>query len=141
MNLSEAIELANEVHLDQVDKGGAPYILHLVRVAAKMETDEEHIVAYLHDALEDGHVSIADLPPESLAALDALTRRPSESYMEYIRRLAENALARKVKMADLEDNMDLSRITHLRPEDYRRHEKYTKARAYLGAIIDRNRAG
>mgnify|MGYP001609121086 CR=1 FL=1 len=136
MNLQEAIELANEVHFDAVDKGGEPYFLHLVRVASKMDTDEERIVAYLHDALEDGHVSIADLPAESLAALDALTRRPSESYTQYIRRLAEDPLARKVKLADLEDNMDLARIPHPRKEDYRRSEKYAKAKTYLETIND-----
>ena|SRR3990167_5919339 len=136
MTLQDAIELANEIHLDAVDRGGQPYFLHLVRVAAQMDTDDEKIVAFLHDALEDGNVSLGDsLPPESLVALDALTRRLNEHYSDYIGRVAKNPLAVKVKVADLEDNMNLARIPTPKQADIDRWRKYEKAYMRLRELV------
>ena len=117
MNLSElsriklprAIALAAEAHDGQVDKAGAPYILHPLRVMLQMETDEERIVAVLHDILEDTHVdghTISNLfGSEIFTAVYALTRQKDETYHAFIERAKKNPLARKVKIADIRDNL------------------------------------
>lgn len=133
--LTDAIELAAQIHDGQTDKGGTPYILHPLRVMLKMATDEERIVAVLHDVIEDsdGRVTLERLTSmgfsgEITEALDALTKRPGEAYGDYIQRLkAASALARKVKLADLEDNMDLARIAEPSAQDRERVEKYRAA--------------
>lgn len=113
--LSRAIELAVWAHHGQLDKGGQPYILHALRVMLAMSTEEERIVAVLHDAIEDGpgdsrsRIKTSGFSDAVLAALDAVTRRSDETYRAYIARLSGNALARRVKLADLADNLDARR--------------------------------
>lgn len=139
--LTDAIELAAQIHDGQTDKGGEPYILHPLRVMLRMATDQERIVAMLHDVIEDseGRVTLERLTSmgfsrEITEALDALTKRPGEAYGDYIDRLkAASKLARKVKLADLEDNMDLSRIPEPTVHDRERVEKYRAAHAELVA--------
>jgi len=116
------------------DKGGAPYVLHPLRVMLAMDTDEERRVAVLHDVVEDSSVSLDELRSRGhseveVRALDALTRRKDsdESYEAFIDRLLPNALARKVKLADLTDNMDVRRLAKVDGEDCERLEKYLRA--------------
>lgn len=141
--LQGAIRLAAEAHAGQSDKGGAPYIQHPLRVMSRMSTEEERIVAALHDVWEDAGermgervaMLIEGLDDEAarrmLAALTLLTRKTDEPYEAFIRRVAEDPLARRVKLADIEDNLDLSRIPEPTPEDLARHRRYEAARTVL----------
>ena len=129
--------LAIAMHDKQKDKGGAPYILHPIHVAEQMKTEEETIVALLHDVVEDTSVTLSDLQylgfsDEVVYAVDAITKRDGEKWKDYIDRVKENRIARKVKIADLNHNSDLSRLcrppTH---DDLLRAERYKKAIIFL----------
>lgn len=135
-SLEQAIELAVTHHKGQKDKAGKPYILHPLRVLTAMETEEEQIVAVLHDVVEDTVVTIEDLKEDGfsenvLRVLRLLTKKPDDEYFKYVKRIANNAIARKVKLADLEDNMDLSRLPMITDDDRARLIKYKKARSIL----------
>lgn len=132
-SIEDAIQLACFLHEGQLDKGGNPYILHPIRVMLKMKTEDEQIVALLHDIVEDTPVTFDDLrrsgySEEILNAIDALTRRDGESYMDFIRRAKENRIAREVKIQDLYDNLDMSRLNYnWTDDDIKRCKKYHKA--------------
>lgn len=130
-----AISAAAEAHFMQVDKGGHPYILHPIRVMMAMQTVQEKIVAVLHDTVEDGAMSeftLIDYAGGTVAAaVMALSRKDGESYKEFILRVKQNDLARRVKIADLKDNMDRSRIPNPTEQDESRWKKYAKALATL----------
>lgn len=134
--LEAAIMLATDAHAGQVDKGGAPYILHPLRVMLAMESDDERIVALLHDVVEDSDYTLEaiayDFGPRVTEAVDALTKRKGESYDAYLDRVASNELAKTVKMADLSDNCDLRRLgREPTDDDYKRRSKYQQAAGYL----------
>ena len=129
-----AMEIAENAHRCQTDKGGAPYIEHVLRVSAAAAEHGEaaQTVALLHDVVEDSSWTLAGLtaagfPGEIVAAVDALTRRKGESYADFIERVAADPLARVIKAADLRDNMNLDRIAVVTPEDHRRWRKYERA--------------
>ena len=131
-NLEKAIEIAVEAHRDDVDKAGQPYILHPLTLMLQFHDLDAMIAAVLHDTVEDSNVTLARLEGEGfseaiVAAVDALTRREEESYEEFISRLSSNSLARRVKLADLEYNMDLRRIQSLSSRDLERVEKYHRS--------------
>ena len=134
--LEDAIVLAARAHRGQVDKGGQPYILHVLRVMLRQEEETARIVAALHDVPEDAHITLADLRAAGFservcAAVDCLTRRAGEPYKEMIERIATNSLARQVKLADLADNLDPKRTL---PDDSaaaERHARYVAARKRL----------
>jgi (p)ppGpp synthase/HD superfamily hydrolase len=114
-SLAIAIGVAVEAHKDQLDKSGQPYILHPLRVMFRCEGETARTVAILHDVIEDTTVTVDDLrnlgfSDEVLAALDCVTKREGESYADFVERTAANPIARQVKLADLEDNMDLRRL-------------------------------
>lgn len=130
--LEEAIALAVKAHRGQVDKGGHPYILHPLRLMLQMETENEMVVAVLHDVVEDSETGLDDLraagfPEEVISAIECLTKRKGEDYDAFIRRAATNPLARRVKIADLEDNMNLARISEVRSKDLERLAKYHRS--------------
>ena len=136
--LERAIAIAARAHEGQVDKAGAPYILHPLRMMLAVDTPDARMAAVLHDVVEDTDVTIEQMraegfPPEVLHAVEALTKRPEEEddYEAFIRRVAPNPLAREVKLADLRDNCDLSRIARLTEKDLARVEKYKRAIQYL----------
>jgi hypothetical protein len=136
--LNDAIILATRAHQGQKDKAGAPYILHPLRLTLKMSTETEKIVAVLHDVLEDTDVTLEDMRRAGytepvLDALGCLTRREGELYDDYITRIRQNPLARRVKIADLEDNLNVTRLNHLSDADQIRLKKYRKAWAALTA--------
>ena len=145
MNLQRAIEIAVEAHRTQFDKAGAPYILHPLRVMFSVETEEERIVAVLHDVVEDGPGwTFERLEAEGFAAsvIDALrlvTKRPEdqggdeESYLRFVRRTLPNAVARRVKIADIRDNLDATRFKELTEKDCLRMNRYLAALRELGA--------
>ena len=138
MNLERAIEIAVTAHKGQVDKSGTPYILHPLRVMLSLKTEEERIVAALHDVVEDceewplERLRDEGLPEELAAALESVTRNEGETYTEFIERSKTNAIGRRVKAADLRDNMDLSRIENPTDQDHRRTKKYRSALVRLG---------
>lgn len=139
ITLDRAIEIAAKAHAGQKDKGGASYIRHPLRVMFGVEeaggTEDEMIVAVLHDVVEDCDVSLDQLAREGLtetqvAALDALTKRDGESYEEAVQRALVNPIARRVKIADLEDNLKLHRIKNrrsLEQKDLERINRYLAA--------------
>lgn len=137
--LERAIAIAARAHAGQVDKGGAPYILHPLRVMLRLFEPREQLVAVLHDVIEDSPVTLEQLRGEGfseevLQALAALTKVEGEDYPGFIRRAAQNPLARRVKRADLAENSDLSRIPEPSEDDRRRLEKYRQAIQYLDSL-------
>ena len=128
--LDDAIVIAAQAHQKQKDKSDAPYILHPLRLMMYMQTETEKIAAVLHDVVEDSDLTIEQLrekgfPPDVLNAVECLTHRNGEDYETYIERVKTNETARKVKIADLEDNMNLQRIAReLTEKDFKRIEKY-----------------
>lgn len=130
--LERAIAIAAAAHEGQVDKGGSPYILHPLKVMLRVDTLEERIVAVLHDVVEDCGISLDDLRKEGfsetvLAAIESVTKLPGESYELFVERAAQNPIGRVVKLADLEENSDVSRIAQPSWEDLERIEKYRRA--------------
>ena len=130
--LEHAIALAVEAHKGQKDKNGQPYILHPLRVMLRLEREVDRIVGILHDVIEDTSVTPNDLrkagySEEILAALDGVTKREGEPYEDFVRRAESNPIAKRVKLADLEDNMDLKRLTKVLPKDIDRLNRYLKA--------------
>ena len=135
-SLERAIAIAAAAHEGQVDKGGAPYILHPLKVMLRVNTLEERIVAVLHDVVEDCGISFDDLRKEGfseavLTAIASVTKVPGESYEAFVERAAQNPIGRVVKLADLEENSDLSRIAQPSWEDLERVEKYRRAMGVL----------
>ena len=127
--LARAVSIAAVAHQNQVDKAGAPYIMHPLRLMLRGQSPLEQIVAVLHDVVEDSDWTLEQLtaegfPAEAIAALDCLTRRASESYDEFIDRVSANPLAMRVKRYDLEDNMTLTRMAALTPKDVERLQRY-----------------
>ncbi|KAA0981619.1 HD domain-containing protein [Pseudomonas sp. ANT_J28] len=130
--LERAIAIAATAHEGQVDKGGSPYILHPLKVMLRVTTLEERIVAVLHDVVEDCGISLDDLRKEGfseavLTAIESVTKVPGESYETFVERAAQDPIGRVVKLADLEENSDLSRIAQPSWEDLERIEKYRRA--------------
>ena len=132
----KAIRLAFRAHEGQKDKAGLPYILHPVHLAEQMTTEDACVVALLHDVLEDTDVTEDELRAEGftepqLDAVKLLTRTKDEDYFDYVKRIRGNALAKTVKLADLEHNSDRTRIGTFSEKDEIRFQKYQKARAIL----------
>lgn len=130
--LEDAIALAVAAHRGQRDKAHAPYILHPLRVMLRLEGEAERMAAVLHDVVEDSHYTLEHLreqgyPEPVLEALECLTRREGESYEAFIERLRPNALARRVKLADLEDNMDVRRLETVGSKEAERLARYRAA--------------
>ncbi|MBI1338337.1 MAG: HD domain-containing protein [Phycisphaera sp.] len=135
-DLATAIELAVKAHSGQRDKAGQPYILHPLRVMFRCDGEVQKIVAVLHDVIEDTDVTADDLrklgfSEEVLAGLDAVTARKDESYDEFVERAARNPIGRVVKLADLEDNLDVRRLGELGERDLKRLNKYLNARKLI----------
>ena len=134
--LERAIAIAAMAHEGQVDKAGMSYVLHPLRMMLSVDTPEARIAAVLHDVVEDTEVTLEQLraerfPDAVIEVVEALTKRDGEDYEAFIRRVAPNSIARKVKLADLRDNSDLSRIAAPTERDRQRIEKYRRAIQYL----------
>lgn len=134
--LEKAIALAVTAHQGQTDKAGQPYILHPLRVMRRVKGGGARVAAVLHDVLEDSPLTARDLRRAGISsviirAVAALSRRPGESYTAFVRRAGRNPLARQVKIADLEDNMDIRRLRRVTVRDRNRLNKYLRAWHYL----------
>lgn len=139
--IKAAIRIARIAHAGQLDKAGKPYIEHPLRVMERMNPDdvEGRVVAVLHDVVEDTEITLDDLrdcgfSETIVRAVDALTHPKTEPRKDYLRRVAANALALRVKLADVADNSSEHRIGLLTDEAMvtRLREKYRVAREYLG---------
>ena len=131
-----ALGLALAVHGGWQDKAGQPYILHVLRVMARMPTEQSRLVAILHDVVEDSAITTDDLlergfPPAVVAAVGLLTKAEGTDYLDYIREVKSDPLATAVKVADLEDNMDIRRLSSPTEADVQRILKYRAAWSIL----------
>ena len=131
--LERAIEIAVEAHKGQIDKGGSPYILHPLRVMMSVDGELEKIVAVLHDVVEDSDWTFEALVAEGFSievieALKSVTKNSdNEDYDSFIQRAIGNPIGRKVKIADIRDNLDVTRISDITDKDVKRINKYKKA--------------
>ena len=131
-----AYAIAYVAHKGQVDKVGKDYINHPLTVASYCKTEDERVVALLHDVVEDTNITLEDLSKffdsNIIDALKLLTHDDDTPYMEYVARIKENEIAKAVKIADLTHNMDLSRFENPTKWDYDRVEyKYKPAMEIL----------
>ena len=134
--IDKALRIACVAHAGQVDKGGAPYILHPLRLAMSFHDTRLQVVALLHDVVEDSNFTLKELCEAGFSdaivlAVDALTRRKDEPYDDFIDRVARNNIAKQVKIKDLVDNMDATRLEDITKDDLNRLEKYRKAHDFL----------
>lgn len=141
--LELAIRLASGKHTGLTDKAGAAYILHPLRVMFAVEGTTARIAAVLHDVVEDTPTTLEDLkaagiPEEAVRIVDLLTRRPGQSKTAYYRRLAVDPTARAIKLADLQDNMDLRRLPRVTPRDACRFARYRRWWGWLKAAETAN---
>ena len=138
--IRRAFQTALEAHRGQVDKSGADYINHPLAVAAQVSDEiSAVIVALLHDTIEDTALTLDELrekiplTDDETAALKLLTHDEKFPYLDYVAAIKLNPLARRVKVADLRHNSDLSRIKNPSPKDFARVEKYRVALKILDA--------
>ena len=144
MNLEKAIKIAVEAHTGQVDKGGNPYILHPLRVMLSLNSEEERIVGVLHDVVEDcegwtwERLKDQGCSDKIIEALQSVSKTPEEEaeyrslledeklghYLEFIQRAKANEIGRRVKKADIRDNLDISRIDDITSSDISRLNRY-----------------
>ncbi len=137
--LETAIQIATQSHRGQRDKAGHPYILHLLRVMQAVSGSDAQQAGILHDCVEDTATSLEDLramgvSSKALEAIELLTHGPEVSYAEYVCRLKSNDIAKRVKLADLNDNYRLDRVAYRAAhaqEDARRIQKYILTSQYL----------
>ena len=134
-----ALQIAIQAHRGQKDKSGREYIMHPIRVAERCKDPRAKIVALLHDTIEDTEVTPDMLqeegfPQEIISAILSVTKQENETYDAFVRRASENPIGREVKIADLEDNMDVRRLKEITNEDVARLQKYLRAWQYLTKI-------
>ena len=131
-----ALKIAIRAHEGQKDKLGREYVMHPIRVAERCKDPKAKIVALLHDTLEDTDVTGEYLreqgfPEEIVEGILSVTKQEGETYEEFVRRASINPIGKEVKMADLEDNMDIRRLKEITDEDVKRLRKYLRAWQYL----------
>ena len=138
MTLERAITIAAEAHAGQKDRAGAPYILHPIRLMIQMDSEDAMMAAVLHDVVENSVWTLDDLRKEGfsnevLNAVDSLTHRDKEGedYWDYIQRAKSDPIAIKVKLADLEDNLNPDRLNEVTEKDEKRFDRYRKAQEML----------
>lgn len=145
-----AYDIMQKAHEGQYDKGGNYYFLHPFRVSQEVrnhffgwssEFDKfiAECVALLHDVIEDSVITADDLIKEGFEhaivnRVVRMTRKEGESYMDYIKRIGEDNICRVVKMCDLKDNMDITRLEKVTDKDFDRLKKYHKAYKYLKSL-------
>jgi (p)ppGpp synthase/HD superfamily hydrolase len=140
-NIEKAILIAAQAHKEQKDRWGHPYVLHSLRLMFRLHKESDMIVAVLHDVVENTEWTLDELKKEGFSdeiidAINALTRRTGETDWDALSRAKRNKLARKVKIVDLEDNMDLRRMTKIADEDQDRLKRYHKAWLILQSSDD-----
>ena len=129
---NKAVKIMFEAHKDQHDKSGLPYVFHPFHLAEQMTDEDTTIAALLHDTIEDTDITEEYLraqgfKPEVIDAVVLLTRNDEEDYFDYVRRVAEDPIAKAVKLADLKHNSDMSRLETVNEYDIKRAKKYKEA--------------
>jgi len=139
--LERAIEIAARAHAGVTDKAGDPYIFHPLRMMMRVTSMEAKIVAVLHDVVEDSETTLDGLRAEGfseevVAAVDGVTDRKNlgESYDDFVERAAKNPISREVKIADLEDNMNMLRLNKVEKKQLDRLAKYHRSWLKLKAV-------
>jgi len=142
MNLERAIEIAVSAHKGVKDKGGNPYILHPLRVMLSLNSEEEKIVGVLHDVVEDAEdwtfekLQDEGFSTQILEGLQSVTKTSEdENYDEFVQRALANAIGRQVKIADIKDNLDVTRLDILTEKDMKRLQSYKKSLKILQSGI------
>jgi (p)ppGpp synthase/HD superfamily hydrolase len=137
-SLKKAIQLAVEAHEDQLDKGGNPYINHPIRVMDGVELYLDKIVAVLHDVIEDTDITSDDLrkhfSEDIVQDIEFLSKKPGQTLEDYIEIVKLSPRAIRVKIQDLKDNMDLTRLSVIKEKDIDRYLKYAKIKMELEII-------
>ena len=138
MTLERAIAIAAEAHAGQKDRGGAPYILHPIRLMIQMDSEDAMMASVLHDVVENSVWTLDDLRKEGfsnevLNAVDCLTHRDEEGegYWDYIQRVGSDSIAVKIKHSDLVDNLNPARLNEVSEKDEKRFDRYRKAQKML----------
>jgi (p)ppGpp synthase/HD superfamily hydrolase len=134
--IEKSLQIALRAYAGKTDKAGREYILHPLRVMAKMDTELEMSAALLHDVIEDSEITAEQLlaegiPAEVVQAVQFLSKTENEEYQDFVARTKRNKLAAKVKIADIEDNMDVLRLASLDEYDLARIKKYHSAWRFL----------
>lgn len=144
--LGKAVAIAAKAHMDKTDNGGQAYIMHPIRLVMRLRTRDEELmsIAILHDVIEDSEWTLEMLEHEGFSkrvvnALAMLTHEPEDSYEEYIRKISTNMDAILVKLEDLRDNSDITRLKGLRYKDIERVRKYHKAHVFLTKCLNTNK--
>ena len=132
----KALVFCFEAHKDQKDKSGMPYVFHPFHLAEQMETEETTIVALLHDVAEDTQYTLEDISKMGfgeavMEALTLMTHDDAVDYMDYVRAIKDNPIAKAVKLADLRHNSDITRLDTVDEKALKRREKYLEALAIL----------
>lgn len=131
----KAMNIAYNAHINQFDKAGVPYIYHPIHLAEQMDTEIECIVALLHDVVEDTDITFEQLEKEftseAIEILKLLTHNKEIEYMDYVKEIKKNSIAKKVKIADIEHNCDESRLDKVTEKDIARRKKYKEALDFL----------
>ena len=128
----KAMRIAFDAHKEQVDKGGMPYIYHPIHLAEQMDDEDSTCVALLHDIVEDTDITFDQLskqgfPAEVIDAIKLMTHDEGVPYMDYVKQIKSNDVAKKVKLADLKHNSNLSRLNNIDNKTKERVEKYRQA--------------
>lgn len=138
--IEKSLQIALKAYAGKKDKAGKTYILHPLRIMQSMETEEEMSVALLHDVIEDSEYTAEDLldkgiPANIVSAVSLLSKVDDENYEQFIEKILSNKLASKIKKADIEDNINILRLSELHPIDMERIKKYHKAWIILNENI------
>ena len=128
----KALKICFEAHKDQRDKSDIPYVFHPFHLAEQMKDEATIVVALLHDVVEDGDFTFADLEKEGfnkdiIDALKLLTHNDGSKYMDYVKRIKENQIAKTVKLADLRHNSDITRLDVIDEKAIKRRDTYLQA--------------
>ncbi|MEK6883917.1 MAG: hypothetical protein AABY22_30080 [Nanoarchaeota archaeon] len=141
--LGTAIKIASEVHEKQFDQGGNAYLLHPIRIMQRLRTTDWELmaIAIMHDVVEDSGGlwtidKLRDLgfSDRVLCALSLLTHVKEDSYEDYIKKISTNVDSIRVKLEDLKDNSDITRLKGVRQKDFERIVKYNKAYMFLSNV-------
>ena len=132
----KAMKICFEAHKDQVDKNDMPYVFHPFHLAEQMDDEYSVTTALLHDVVEDTDITFeylqsVEIPNKVIDALRLLTHDDAVPYLDYVKNIKHNSIARKVKLADLIHNSDLSRLDTVTDKDLQRVDKYNKAMEIL----------
>ena len=142
--LNKAIEIARTALEGMIDEHGNPYMEHSFRIMEQMDTEEEKIVAVLHDVVEDTEVSLSDLQGYGfdrtiLETVGQLTKRSDMTYFDYIDDISGSELATKIKIAEVNDNKDIFRVRKMSFQTYKLEERAERVLSILqGKNIDTN---